>query len=809
MPSRRSTCPPMLARRKLALQAAICAGIVAASAHHAFGASDNTLSPPVSAGRVDLAGALADGREQRAPLTLVVNGVEYDVVIAILRIDDALVTERELRAAGVPVSGATFVYVNTIRYASIASLAPNVTYTVDLPNLALRLTADPRLLPRTVASFGPDGKAQKLATADPSAFLNYSVTSGATGAYRRVSGFLQAGIGDGKLLLLASGSFSGGASRRGLVALQSESQEHRSRATAGDEVASTGPLGGNAVIGGIGFTRHFEFQPDSVFFPTPGISGTVLTPTKADIYVNGAYLRSVQLPPGQFNLTDLPVPAGANVTQVVLHDASGNARTVTAQVYQVRQLLRKGLTDYDYHVGFLRRNPFGDHDTYGPLAGLAAYRLGLSDSVTVGARYEESKGVVSGGPQVDIGLPIGHLSLEASSSSAYGFGGHAYGAAYDIAGRRFAVGISAQATSSHYATVSLDSTMPRTRSLTQQSVSFPLTNTVSLGVSHTTTTFTGQPTVDTLSATVNTRLSRGLGLRFNADRDRGGSVLGFGGVVAGNRLTTGVTAAFALGRSTNVFVRGTDAGGTGTADVTVSKSAPNGPGFGYIVRGSAAGQGSASLNYQTQYADLSLLTDSGSGSSSSSLTLAGSVVAFAHGVFLTRPISNSYALAEVPGFDGLPVYLGAQYQGRTDRRGAMIVPVLSAYGDNQVSIDEMKDRFDIVADQPSRSVRPKMNSGVVTAFGVHVLRAYSGAVVVHRDGRDLVPKFARLSLTREGRTISSDLGSDGQFYLDDIGPGAYAATITGTDVACEFSLRIPVGNDPITRLGVFACEAAR
>ena len=755
MSSRRSTYPLMLAGPKLALRAALCASIIAASTPPAVAGVEPSWSSPTSAAAADVRGALADGREQRAPLTLVLNGVDNDVVIAILRVDDALVSERELRAAGVPISGATFVELGTVRYVSIASLAPNVTYSVDLPNLALRLTADPRLLPRTRASFAPDGDARKLATADASAFVNYSVTSAASGTSPNLSGFLQAGIGDAKLQFLASGSFSGGAPRRGLFSLQSESQQHLSRETIGDEVASTGALGGNAVIGGIGFTRHFEFQPDYVFFPTPGVSGTVLTPTKADVYVNGAYLRSVQLPPGQFDLTNLPLPAGVNVTQVVLHDAAGNVRTVSAQVYQARQLLRKGLTDYDYHVGFVRDNPFGDHDAYGPLAGLAAYRLGLTDFVTVGARYEQSQRVLSGGPQIDIGLPVGHLSLEASLSSASGFSGHAYGAAYDVQGGRFSAGLSAQATSAQYATVSLDYTMPRTRSVTQQSVSFPLTKSVSVGVSHTTSTFTGQPTADRLSATVNARLSRGLGLTFNADRDRGGSVLGFNTVVPGSRLSAGVTAAFALGRSTNVFLHAAGAGETGTADVTVSKSAPNGPGFGYIVRGSAAGQGSASANltYQTQYADLSLLTDSGFGRSSSALTLAGSVVAFAQGVFLTRPISNAYTLAEVAGFDHLPVYLGTQYQGRTDRRGGMVVPTLSAYSENQIGIDEMKDRFDVVADQPNRSVRPRMYSGVVATFDVHVLRAYSGSVVVHRAGRDVVPAFARLSLASTGAGI--------------------------------------------------------
>ena len=777
--------------------------MIAATTPRALGA------PSSPASGADLAEALAGGHEQRAPLTLVVNAVENAVVIAVLRTHDALVTERELRAAGVPLAGASFVDIRGVRYVSIASLAPGVTYTVDLADLALQLTVDPRMLPRTSASFGPGGGSRALATADPSAFLTYSVTSAAYGSNRTLNGFFQAGAGDAKRLFSMSGVYSGGSARRGLIAVQSESQEHLSRSTVGDEVASTGALGGNVVIGGIGFTRHFEFQPDYLFFPTPGVTGTVLTPTTADIYVNGAYLRSVQLPPGQFDLTDIPLPAGVNVTKVVLRDASGNVRTVGSQVYQTRQLLRKGLTDYDYHAGLVRRDPYGARDAYGPLAGLGAYRLGLTDSVTVGARYEQTAHVISGGPQIDVGLPVGHLSLEASSSRAFGFSGGAYGIAYDIQGGRFAVAVSAQTMSANYATVSLDYTMPRIRSITHQSVSFPLARAVSAGISHTTSTFSGQPTADRIDATLNTRLSRRLGITFNAERDRGGSLLGFGGVVSGSRLSAGVTAAFTLGRSTNVFVQTTNAGGATASNVTVSKSSPNGPGFGYVIRGDAAGGRSASadLNYQTQYADLSLLTSTDSGISSSALTLAGSVVAFKRGVFFSRPISNSYALADVPGFTNVPVFLGTQYEGHTNGRGGMIVPVLSAYSENQIGIDEMQDRFDVVADQPNRAVRPRIYSGVVATFDVHVLRAYRGTVVVHRNGRDVVPAFARLTLTNGGRTYVSDLGSDGQLYLDDITPATYSAKLAGVDLSCDFSVRIPTADGPITKLPVLVCDA--
>ena len=194
----------MLAGRNHAVvAAALCAAMIAATAPRALGAP----SPPANgAGPAE---ALAGAHEQRAPLTLVVNGVENTVVIAVLRAHDALVTERELRAAGVPLTGASFVDIRAVRYVSIASLAPAITYSVDLANLALQLTVDPRMLPRTSTSFGPDGASRTLATADPSGFLTYSMTSAAYGANRTLNGFFQAGAGDAKRLFLVSGAYSG------------------------------------------------------------------------------------------------------------------------------------------------------------------------------------------------------------------------------------------------------------------------------------------------------------------------------------------------------------------------------------------------------------------------------------------------------------------------------------------------------------------------------------------------------------------------------------------------------------------------
>jgi outer membrane usher protein len=755
------------------------------------------------------------GEEQRAPLTLVLNGVEKGIVMVVLRTADALVAEHDLIDAGIPLPGARYVTVSGTRYVSIASLAPKVVYSIDLANLALKIQADPKLLPRTTTRLSAEDVPRALATAVPSGFVSYTLSDDALNASAGAAGFVQAGIGDAGGLLLASGSYANGAGRRGLIAFQRESQEDMRRTTLGDEVAVTSMLGGSAVVAGLGVTRHFEFQPTYAYFPTPGISGTALTPVTADIYVNGGFLRSVQLPPGQFNLTNLPLPTGANLTQVVLHDPSGATTTLSGIFYQSQQLLAKGVTDYNYHVGFVRPNPFGENDAYGPLAALGSYRLGLTDRVTVGARLEKTQQLISGGPQLEVGLPVGQVSLESGWSGASAANGSAFGAAYDLQIGRLSLNASASTMSARYATTSLAPDAPRTRSSIEENLSVPLTKAASLALSHTTSTFTDAPAADQLTASISTRFRKSVSLNFNAERDRGSSVFGPAAGAPGKSWTIGMSASFNLSPSTSLIAQTQSGTSSSSSSLTVSKSAPNGPGFGFVVRGNDAGDlgssqpsASANLNYQTQYADLAALLNSAAGNASATFTLSGSLVGFAQGLFFSRPIADSYTLAEVPGFRGLPIFLGDGYQGRTDGRGDLVVPVLQGYAENHVRIGEMPGALDVMEDQPSLDVRPKANQGVVAPFGIRVVRAYVGSIVVHRRGTDVVPAFARVVLTAGERRFTTDLGSTGQFYLESVPPGSYAATlIGGASLGCEFTMTLPAANRAVTELGAFTCEA--
>jgi outer membrane usher protein len=777
------------------------------------------LSSPIatsSADSSDLQKSLAQSGDRRAPLSLVVDGVQKaDNVVVILRANDVLVKETDLLAAAVPLPEAALVDVKGTRYVSLASLAPHVTYRIDFAAIALDLQVEPSLLGHSAVAVGEPRPSGHFAKADPSGFLTYSVSSSTANLGERASGFLQAGAGSAAAgLFTASASYADGTGHRGLFAYQKESEQHLSRFTLGDEYASTGNLGANVIVGGFGTTRHFEFQSDYAYFPTPGLRGTVLSPTTADLYVNGAFLRSVQLAPGAFDLTGIPVPPGAGVTQVVLRDAYGNTQTLSGVYYQTRQLLRKGLTDYDYHVGFLRPNPLGNNDVYGPFAALGDYRVGLSDAVTIGARIERTAGTLSGGPQFDVALPIGHVSLEAAASSAFGARGHALGAAYDYSSSRFGISLSAQTESASYSTASLQPNAPRQRSSVRESFGLPISRAATLNVSSTTTTYTGQPAAGQLLANLTWRPPRrGLFINLSAERDTGGSIFGLGGSTSAAHWTFGAQATFLTSRNSDLTIGTSDVAGTSSTTFTLSKSAPTGPGFGYQVQGTTGADRSAAaqVSYQTQYGDIQTLSNSGVGPSSTSLTLTGGLVGFRQGVFFTRPVSGAYSLVDVPGFAHLPVFFNNQYAGRTDRRGEMVVPNLSPYYDNQVGIDELRDRLDLTEDKSVEQVRPKDLSGVVTEFIIRHFHAYTGYIIVHRGGHSIVPVLGRLVFSHAGNDYPSDLGREGQFYVENLEAGNYAATVTTTDgLTCAFQIDLPNSPDqaiPVTSVGTLTCEA--
>src|SRR5205814_6016220 len=110
------------------------------------------------------------------------------------------------------------------------------------------------------------------------------------------------------------------------------------------------------------------------------------------------------------------VPVGLSDVRAVVRDAFGREQTLGTSSWFTSGLLRQGTSDYSYSAGFRRLDAFDRSFDYGPPALIARHRLGVADRLTLGARFEAARSMVSGGASATYGSPFGELEVAAAAS---------------------------------------------------------------------------------------------------------------------------------------------------------------------------------------------------------------------------------------------------------------------------------------------------------------------------------------------------------------------------------------------------------
>ncbi len=752
---------------------------------------------------------------QRAPLDLKVAGIDRGVVIALVLDDDIWVPLDALKDAGIKVPENAIHSVSGDPYVSLRALGPRVTYTYHAADLSLELrVTDAGAL--AAAGTTVDLARSPLQTQRPhavtSGFFNYDVTETlAQFSPAQLGGFFESGFSNDALHFDATNNVDSLGFHRGLYAFTFDSDRHLRRFVVGDDQAATSdPLGSAVVIGGLGVSRNFDLQPDFIRNPTPAFSGTALSPTEADIYVNGVLYRTVQLQPGPFQFQNLNLPLGANVTQVVLHDAFGNVTQFGAIFYGAQEILRKGVSDYGYHVGFVRLNPFGDNDVYGPLAAVGTYRLGVTDAVTAGADAESSKGIVDGGPTFSARLPIGQIDFASAFSDAGGIRGHAESAAYSFVSGRVSASAAAQLRSNGYATIAQPVTSDRRTVATSESFGYRFSRYVDLNLSHTGAHNRDSGPADQLIGEVNLRTGSREGWTVSLERDRGSFFAPTGDTSTHSTWTAGVALSLTMGRTGYLQAQTSDAAGQTTTTISYSKSAQNSPGQLEYDASAQLGQGQDSFfedaQYRANHFDVQEDVTAAQGGNSALVGLSGGLAFFRQGVFFTRPLQASYGLVHVGGMPGLPVSLGGIVQGTTDKRGFIVVPDLTPYIDNRVQVGGLETMPDFQVDATEKRVVPRDESGGSADFSVTKVQLFVGVVIVRKGSKLFPPRYGVLEIVGPGGTSVSDIGENGEFFFESLHPGKYRGTITYDDEgACSFDLVVAPNNEFKVDLGVQTC----
>jgi outer membrane usher protein len=736
--------------------------------------------------------------DQRAILELRINDVKKGEVVIFLRESDVLVRVKDLEEAGLRSVVGRRENIRGDEYVLLNSLAPQVTFKIDERDLALSLTVQPSLLGHNILEMQANKPRDIIYSEDTSGFLNYSVN---LRDFRRTDAFGEFGI-TVKNSLLYSGILrnEAGGVVRGLSNLTISDRQSLTQTVFGDRLVSSDLLGGSLAIGGISYSREFGLDPYFVRSPGLNFSGSVSTPSTVDVYVNGQFLRSVPLPPGQFALKDLPVPAGASDTRLVLRDAFGREQEISSQYYFASGLLKEGVQEFSYNFGAQRNNLPSESWDYGPLVFLARHRLGITDYLTAGLRFEASSRVVSGGPSATLQMPLGEMDIAAAASGSHGLLGGGAFLGYNYIGRLFNLGGFIKLLSPHYATTTLKAGDDRSWTEVNAFVGFPVTSKIGVSLRYTfeNSKVDGQKQSVALSTTsrLTDRVSLFVSGGYSPQRNGNGI-----------EIFSGLT--FFFGQTTG-SVSYENRGGVSVGTAMLQKSLPVGTGFGYRFQAGTAQNQNFSLDgllqYQGPYGRYEASYSHLDGRDSTVLNVAGGLAVIGKDFFLTRPVQDSFAVIRVPGVADVRGYASNQEVGYTSSNGNLFVPSLLPYYGNKLSISDEDVPLNYTIAATDKVVAPPFRGGALVTFPVQRIQRATGTVALHDSGQSVIPVYGQLNVTVNGKQFESPVGKQGEFYLENVPPGHHPATVEYKDRTCAFVLDVPISDEPIVKLGNVRCE---
>ena len=130
--------------------------------------------------------------------------------------------------------------------------------------------------------------------------------------------------------------------------------------------------------------------------------------------------------------------------------------------------------------------------------------------------------------------------------------------------------------------------------------------------------------------------------------------------------------------------------------------------------GSAGATGSISGGYRGTHVQLDAGFGAGSGYSQSSLNVAGGIVAHPGGVIFGQPLGDTVAIVEAPNAAGARI--GNAAGVRIGQSGYALVPYLTPYQLDTVSIDPSGLPLDVQLDNTSTQIAPRAGAVVLVKF---------------------------------------------------------------------------------------------
>lgn len=565
----------------------------------------------------------------------------------------------------------------------------------------------------------------------------------------------------------------------------------------GDAVGVGGGWSRSAHYGGVRWGRDFGMRPGFVTLPQLTLSGEAALPSTVEVLVNNVRRLSQPVPPGPFELNNVPIVTGAGEINLVVRDLLGRETVVRQSYYASPRLLAPGLSDFSFEAGWLRTG-YGESSSYGDGFGAATWRQGLSRSLTGEARLElqarrRAAGVELAGLLGD--WAVGRVVLAASSGGTQGLAEHgqllqlgierstpAGGGAlqYEHASQGFApfgevIGAMAVA--------------QRARSRWLASLGGAVWGSVSGGLSYVSQTRWDGDRVKTASLSLSLPLWQRASLSLSLNKRLDGDRAWRAGLSLSLPLDSGI--------STSARVE-TASGSRATGAVSASSNPPAGPGLGWRVEGSTqqSQRARGGVLYNTSQAEFAAdVVSDATGQLAVRVGARGTLGLLAGLPFASRAVGQgSFAVVDAGGLAGVPVMRSHQVVAVTDSRGLAFVPGLLAWQQNQIEIDPVDLPLDVEVGNLMQQLTPYPGSGSVVKFAVR--RTRQALVVLHQPDGTPVPVGTQVRLLPDGPEFM--VGRRGEAWLTDLAAERQRLQVRWPGGGCELELMVPAAADGAT-----------
>ena len=750
---------------------------------------------------------------------------------------DFLVKTDDLKTIGFRSPTGAISTIESETYLSLRSMT-GVAYTFNEGNLTLAITANPSLLGKEIVDFFPKDTQKIYYPNDTSVFLNYGADYLAGSGFSFTSFNLsnQLGLRKGNILFLNDSVYTKDQNQDRFVRLQSsftyDDRKELRRFVAGDFFASSGDLGSTLNMGGISFAKIYRIDPYFISYPTLDLAGQVALPSEAKIYLNGMLMKSERFSPGEFELKNITPYGNAGNIDVVIKDSFGREQRLHYPFYFAGStMLKRGLHEYSYNLGFTRDQFGTESNRYSNLVFSAFHRFGVTDSITLGMRGEARNNLYNLGPQAtfllgDAGL-VG-LSLAGSAGRSSNTGGAGI-INYQYQGLHVGATLSLEGFTRDYANIGTDPTSNRPKSLVSAGLSYSdrLLGTLSIGY-NTSRMYVGQNR-DVISAgyTRNLTGQSTITATYQRIRESGYDNVFFISFNYTPKPDLFVSAGY---QSMN---------GSNNSLLEVQKNPPVGEGYGYratLQRSEAAGQESYTVNPSFQYngrygiylGEFNGTSTAGKLTDQYHLSTSGALVFVGNTFSATRPVYDSFGLVKVGDLKGVKVLLNSQEIGETDSSGKLFIPNLGSFYNNQVAIGDKEIPIDFYLSNVVKLVSPPLRSGSCIPFIAKKLQMISGTLMMRINGEIKPAEFQEITLIVSGKEISFPTGTGGAFDIDlsqskefnklseaeesgcgsfasgpspFLKPGTYKGMLDYQGTPHSFTLTVPASNEPFIDLG--------